>query len=257
MRSTFKAAVLAATTLSLAGGAQFAGAQDQQDQQQRDREGDRRARDEQRDERDRDQARLSAERQQELIRLQESRSERYSARLERQQREAEERAAALQQQNRQAQYRYQQAYAAQLRDQHSRVSNWRSYDYRNDPAFSTGPSYRYSRAGRTYQTNRYGADLLRAAVNNGYQQGVAAGRADRQDGYRRGYQTSYAYQDANYGYTGMYVDQGDYNYYFRQGFQRGYQDGFNTRFRYGRDNGGQFSISDSVLSVILNLRSLR
>jgi hypothetical protein len=254
MKTTFQAAVLAATTLSLAGASQLAGAQDMQ-RDRAERRDDRR--DERRDERNREEARLSDQRQQELIRLQQSRSERYSTRLERQQREAEQRAATLQQQNRLAQYQYQQTYAEQLRRQQSSVSNWRSYDYRNDPAFSTAPSYRYSRAGRTYQTTRYGADLLRGAVNQGYQQGVAAGRADRQDNYRRGYQTSYAYQDANYGYTGMYVDQADYNYYFRQGFQRGYQDGFNSRFRYGRDTGGQFSISDNVLSVILNLRSLR
>ena len=28
---------------------------------------------------------------------------------------------------------------------------------------------------------------------------------------------TFAYQDANYGYTGMYIPQTDYNYYFRQG----------------------------------------
>jgi hypothetical protein len=35
------------------------------------------------------------------------------------------------------------------------------------------------------------------------------------------YQGSFAYQDANYGYTGYYVDQDEYNYYFRQGFRHG------------------------------------
>jgi len=260
MRITFQAAVLAATALSLAGAPRTARAQEQgqdQNQQDQNRRDDRHRRYDDRDLRDGERARLTAEQQRQLIELQQSRSQQYSARLEQQQREAEQRAAALQQQNRMAQYRYQQAYAARLRDQQGRVSSWRSYDYSGDPAFATAPSYRYTRGGRTYQTNRYGADLLREAVNTGYQQGVAAGQADREDGYRRGYQSSYAYQDANYGYTGMYVDQGDYNYYFRQGFQRGYQDGFNRRFRYGRNNGGQFTIADGVLSVILNLRDLR
>jgi hypothetical protein len=83
---------------------------------------------------------------------------------------------------------------------------------------------------------------------------VRAGQADRQDGYRRGYQGSYAYQDANYGYNGMYVDRTDYNYYFRQGFRRGYPDGYSTRFQYGRNNNG---ILANVLSAILNLQPLR
>ena len=56
------------------------------------------------------------------------------------------------------------------------------------------------------------------------------------------YDYSNAYEDANYGYTGMYVDQGDYNYYFRQGFQRGYQDGYNARLQYGRNDNGRSGI---------------
>jgi hypothetical protein len=212
----------------------------------------------QRDERfDVRRARLSTERQQQLIQLQQARAQEYSARLEQQQRLADEQAAALQRENRMAQYRYQQEYAARLREQQSHLATLRSYDYNNDPYFYTAPSYRYYRAGRTYQTNRYGADLLRQAVNNGYAQGVRAGQADRQDGYRRGYQRSYAYEDANYGYTGMYVDRNDYNYYFRQGFQRGYQDGYSARFQYGRNNNGTAGILANVLSAILNLQPLR
>jgi hypothetical protein len=203
------------------------------------------------------QGRLSAERQQQLIQLQQARAREYSARLEQQQRLADQRTAALRQQNRMAQYRFQQAYVARLRQQQSHLSNLRSYDYSNDPYFYTAPSYRYSRAGRTYQTNRYGADLLRQAVGYGYEEGVRAGEADRQDGYRRGYQTSYAYEDANYGYTGMYVDRSDYNYYFRQGFQRGYQDGYNARSQYGRNMNGTSGILGDVLSAILNLQALR
>jgi flagellar biosynthesis/type III secretory pathway protein FliH len=99
--------------------------------------------------------------------------------------------------------------------------------------------------------------VLREAVNNGYAEGVRAGEADRQDGYRSAYQSSYAYEDANYGYTGMYVDQGDYNYYFRQGFQRGYQDGYNARSQYGQNSNGTLGILGSVLSAILNLQALR
>ena len=71
-------------------------------------------------------------------------------------------------------------------------------------------------------------------MNYGYEQGFRAGEADRQDRWRSDYRDSYAYQDANYGYTGYYVDQDEYNYYFRQGFSRGYEDGFNSRYQYGQ-----------------------
>ena len=70
-------------------------------------------------------------------------------------------------------------------------------------------------------------------------------------------QDSFAYQDANYGYRGYYVDQADYNYYFRQGFQRGYEDGFNNRYQYGVYLNGSYSVLGNVLSLILNLQSLQ
>ena len=131
------------------------------------------------------------------------------------------------------------------------------YDYYNDPYFYTPASYRYAWGGHTYQTNRYGADLLRQAVNYGYQEGVRAGRADRMDRWQANYRDSYAYQDANYGYNGYYLRQDDYNYYFRQGFQRGYDDGYYGRGQYGRyEDDGTGSILQAVLSVILNLQPL-
>ncbi|MEO8726889.1 MAG: hypothetical protein ABI383_12310 [Acidobacteriaceae bacterium] len=136
------------------------------------------------------------------------------------------------------------------------MRNQRSRDYDNDPGYYTAPSYRYSRGGNYYQTNRYGADLLRQSVNNGYQEGFQAGQADREDHWRPDYQDSYAYQDANYGYDGDYIDQGDYNYYFRQGFQRGYEDGYNSRYQYGTYSNGSYSILGAILSGILNLQPL-
>ena len=69
--------------------------------------------------------------------------------------------------------------------------------YNNDPYFYTAPIYRYRRGGTYYETNQYGADLLRQAVNNGYQEGFRAGVADREDRWRSDYQNSYAYEDAD------------------------------------------------------------
>ena len=66
------------------------------------------------------------------------------------------------------------------------------HDYNNDPYFYTASNYRYLRGGRYYETNQYGANMLREAVNNGYQEGYYAGQADRQDRWRSDYQGSYA-----------------------------------------------------------------
>jgi hypothetical protein len=155
-----------------------------------------------------------------------------------------------------AQYRYQQQYVGNLNEQNMRLQNER-HDYNNDPYFYTAANYRYSRGGRYYETNQYGANLLREAVNYGYEQGFMAGQADRQDRWRYGYQDSYAYQDANYGYGGYYVPQDEYNYYFRQGFQRGYEDGYYSRYRYGVHSSGKYSILGAILGSILDMQSLR
>jgi hypothetical protein len=106
-----------------------------------------------------------------------------------------------------------------LRQQEKDLRNNR-HNYNNDPYFYTAANYRYRR-GRYYETNQYGANLFREAVNNGYQQGFLAGQADCQDRWHSNYPGSHAYQDANYGYGGFYVPQADYHYYFRQGLRRG------------------------------------
>ncbi|GAB3306710.1 hypothetical protein [Luteimonas notoginsengisoli] len=155
-----------------------------------------------------------------------------------------------------AQYRYQQQYYDRLREQQVRWSA-RSYDYRNDPYYYTPDRYRYSYQGSWQRTNRYGADLIRQAVNYGYREGLSAGRADRQDGWRADYRNSYAYQDANYGYNGYYIPQDEYNYYFRQGFARGYDDGYSSRYRYGqRDDNGNYAILAAILTAVVGFELL-
>jgi hypothetical protein len=132
-----------------------------------------------------------------------------------------------------------------------------SYNYSSDPYFYTAPQYSYYRNGRSYQVNQYAADLLRESVQSGYSEGYRAGQADRMDGYRFDYRSSYAYQDANFGYTGFYVDQDEYNYYFRQGFQRGYEDGYYSRSQYGVRSNDGFSLLGTVLNAILAFQALR
>jgi flagellar biosynthesis/type III secretory pathway protein FliH len=140
--------------------------------------------------------------------------------------------------------------------QMERLQNDR-YDFDTDPFYYTPPNYRYRRDARYYETNQYGVDVLRQASNTGYQEGLLAGRADKQDNWRFDYRQSFAYQDANYGYDGRYVQQEDYNHYFREGFQRGYDDGYYERRQYGRNTGGADSLLDAVLGAILSLEALR
>ena len=111
-----------------------------------------------------------------------------------------------------------------MRAQELRIRNDRNDDYDKDPYFRTAPTHRYRRGESFYETNQYGVKLLQQAVRYGYQEGHHAGRADRQDDWNSDYRNSYAYQDANYGYDGRYVDPEDYNHYFREGFRRGYED---------------------------------
>ncbi len=94
--------------------------------------------------------------------------------------------------------------------------------------------------------------MLQNAVNAGYEEGFRAGQADREDGWEFDYQNSYAYQDAMYGYDGYYVDAAEYNHYFREGFRRGYEDGYYSRSSYGRYDNGRYSILGSILQGILS-----
>jgi flagellar biosynthesis/type III secretory pathway protein FliH len=104
--------------------------------------------------------------------------------------------------------------------------------------------------------NQFAADQLREAVRLGYEEGYRAGLSDREDRWRFGFQDSFAYQDATYGYNGYYVSLSEYNYYFREGFRRGYEDGYYSRSRYGSYSNGGFNILGSILQTILNLRNL-
>jgi hypothetical protein len=51
-----------------------------------------------------------------------------------------------------------------IRQQQLRIRSDRDHDYDRDPYFYSAPIYRYHRGGRYYETNQYGADLLRQAL---------------------------------------------------------------------------------------------
>ena len=193
-----------------------------------------------------------------MVAQQQQRSTDYHRELDEQRQRglAQQRTEQLQQERRSAQYRFQEGYLERERQQQITFQSNR-HDYDQDPYFYTAPIYRYQRAGNYYEINQYGADTLRQAVNYGYEEGFQTGQADQQDRWRSSYQDSYAYQDADYGYDGFYVNQDDYQYYFREGFRRGYDDGYNNRSQYGQNVDGRLSVQVGQLSVILGFESLR
>jgi flagellar biosynthesis/type III secretory pathway protein FliH len=105
-----------------------------------------------------------------------------------------------------------------------------------------------------YETDDRGIQILREAVNRGYQQGFYAGQTGRRSGYGTSYDNLSMYRSGTYGYN-SYVNSNQYRYYFQQGFQRGYQDGYNSRYQYGYRSNNGINILGSILSSILNLSS--
>jgi TolA-binding protein len=181
-------------------------------------------------------------------RVQQQRLNQYSQQRRQLDRLAQQRETRLQQQRRQAHLRFQQQYLERLRQDQINLQNARSNEY-------SAPNYRYSRGGRYYQTNQYGVDMLRQGVNHGYERGVRAGQADREDRARFSYKDSYAYQDASYGYNGYHVDLNEYRHYFREGFNRGYQDGYYSRSQYGSNSNGSLSLLGNILQQVFNVQS--
>ncbi|MBV2208162.1 MAG: hypothetical protein KUL77_01175 [Thermomonas sp.] len=156
----------------------------------------------------------------------------------------------VEQARRHAQHRYQQDYWRRWLASQQRWNAYR-YDYYNDPFFYTPYNYRYSYGGRWYSTNSYGAQMLQQAIQDGYREGWYAGRADRDDRWRFDYRGNYGYIDGTYGYPGYYVSMSDYQYYFRQGFERGYRDGYFGRTQYGRYDRDGAVILPAIVSMIL------
>jgi hypothetical protein len=94
--------------------------------------------------------------------------------------------------------------------------------------------------------------MIQNAINRGYEEGFYAGQADRQDGWDFNYQSSYGYEDASIGYDSYYIGLDEYNYYFREGFQRGYEDGYYSQNEYGTYRNGKYEILGAILQTIFS-----
>jgi len=113
--------------------------------------------------------------------------------------------------------------------------------------------YRYNMGGVFRETNQYGVDALRQAVNQGYLEGYRAGQIDRRDRVPADVQRAFDFENGNFDYAGSYVPLSDYSYYFREGFQRGYDDAYWNRARYGTFVNGNASILSDIVAGILGL----
>ena len=126
--------------------------------------------------------------------------------------------------------------------------------YNNRYVYTPGVTgyYRIYNNGSYYNTDYRGYEMLRSAVNSGYQQGYIEGQRDRMQGKRYDYADEDSYRYGNYGYT-SYVDSGQYQYYYREGFRRGYEDGFYSTTRYGYRSGNTAYLLGNILNSIINL----
>ncbi len=113
--------------------------------------------------------------------------------------------------------------------------------------------YRLYRGANYYETDHRGVDIIRRAIQSGYQQGYQSGANDRRYSRRDLYLDEPYYRAGTYGYQ-SYVDRDQYKYYYREGFERGYRDGYTDQTRYGTNTSGKWSILTTVLNGILNLR---
>ena len=114
------------------------------------------------------------------VQRQQQRVERQQTRVDRQRQRLEQERIQLAQQRQ--------------REEQIRLQNMRNRNvYSNNNGYNNN-RYRVYRNGSYYQTDNRGAELLRQAVNRGYQQGVRAGQADRNNRRRSSYYGSSVYQ---------------------------------------------------------------
>jgi hypothetical protein len=98
----------------------------------------------------------------------------------------------------------------------------RGRDWRND-------RNRRGRNGRNDDGyGNYGGSfqLRQTALNAGANEGIKAGRRDRQRGERHDFRDESAYQKATKDYSSRLGDRSIYQQYFREAFEHGYADGY-------------------------------
>jgi hypothetical protein len=104
----------------------------------------------------------------------------------------------------------------------------RDRDYRDRDQRRRNDDWRNRRGGRNDSYPDYGGsfNLRQTALNAGYNEGMKAGRDDRNHNRRFEFRDANQYQKATKDYSSRLGDRGLYQTYFRQAFQTGYSDGY-------------------------------
>jgi hypothetical protein len=102
----------------------------------------------------------------------------------------------------------------------------RDRDYRNQTQRNDDWRNRRGRTNDNYPDYGGSYNLRQTALNAGYNEGMKAGRDDRNHRRRGEFRDSSSYQRATKDYSSRLGDRGLYQQYFRQGFQTGYADGY-------------------------------
>ena len=121
--------------------------------------------------------------------------------------------------------------AASAQNGRDNNGSWRNNGRQERPANDrdrNGDRYRIGFNGSFYNTDRRGAEMLRQAVRAGYQAGFRAGVADASRRGRNRWDSSPDYRSADFGFQHG-VDRGQYQRYFRMGFEQGYKAGISSR----------------------------
>jgi hypothetical protein len=98
--------------------------------------------------------------------------------------------------------------------------------YRRDRDYRDQTRNRRGRTNDNYPDYGGSYNLRQTALNAGYNEGMKAGRDDRNHRRRGEFRDSSSYQRATKDYSSRLGDRGLYQQYFRQGFQTGYADGY-------------------------------
>jgi len=117
------------------------------------------------------------------------------------------------------------------------IQRSRTYDPYRDPYRTYDPyqvqrnrqyrnrNWRYNNNGDNYPNYGGSFDLRQTALNAGYNNGIEAGRRDRQRGYYN-INSQREFQRASKDYSSRLGDRNLYAEYFRLAFQRGYDAGY-------------------------------
>ena len=108
---------------------------------------------------------------------------------------------------------------------------------------------RYTYNYHNHTTDERGIELLKKAVQDGYRAGFNAGKNSQATAhaYDRHFRRNLKYSDASIGYKSGLVPKTDYKNYFRDGFELGFDDGWEQRSRCGSTG----DISEACLNEVL------